>query len=500
MPVFVTSTAAALRHGVYAIERNPPATVRATGSAVACLVEQFPWGPAQSIVTPSSIGDLLNMIAPPGMDRTGSGYLSVIRKGWPLLKVVRVIDTAAVKAFAHLPDVVPANIVLVTLKYPGTAGNSCTWAVTAASDGDSNHFNLAVTVTGTTGTTTDFFQNLNYSGVGSDSTPDLTKTLLVGAIAKELAGRPLNGTGSFASGTNGTIDATTYVGTQGTANKGMALLEGDRSIDHVFAGDPGNTIRAAVNAGLKAHADYMTDRVAYLNGNSGQAQSAAITDVASYRSLRCVYVDAWPYIFDDTDGTKRLVPPASFAASVAAQLPPSTSIAWKADKVQTMLGGIVDLEADRGDASFLNTAAGIVSLNREIDGGFTFEAGVNTDAPVVPSKADLTRTRMGHYIARSEVASLRGFIDAPNVKVNQDDELAAITVFLEGLKQAAKFDPNNNVHIVDYQITDVNSVNTPESIAAGDYTIPQSIQTSTGQARLFLSLNFGPTVKVSTTL
>lgn len=500
MPVFVSSETAPNTHGVFAIERNPPATVQATGTGTACIIEQFPWGPVQTVTEPTSIGDMLNMVAPPGMSRTGSGYLSVIKKGWPLLKFIRVLGASSVAATASLPDAVPTNIVKVDLKYTGVAGNSVTWTVAAASDGDNNHFNLTVTVTGTSGTTTDIVRNLNYSGTGTDSAPDLSSALLIGAITKLASGRPINGSGSFGTGADGTaVDATDYVGTQGAGDKGAALLEGDDTIDFMFAGDPGNTLRTTVNSGLVAHADYMTDRVAVINGNSGQTASGAKTDVASYRSTRAVYVDPWVYINDDVDGTKRLVPSAAFLASVACQLSPSTPVSWKDSKVRVMLNGIVDLEANRGQSAGTNTDSGIVTVIKEKKGGFSFESQVVTEAPVTPSKKRLTRTRMGHYIARSYTDSVRGLVDAPNVQLNQQDLVDALDVFMGGLKKNASTDPNNKPHVVDYSIPNLAAFNVQSNIDAGQYTVPLDAKLSSGMEKIFLSIQYGETVTVTAT-
>jgi phage tail sheath protein FI len=388
----------------------------------------------------------------------------------------------------------------VTLKYNGIAGNSVTWIVGAADDGDPNHFNLTVTVTGASGTTTDVVHNINISGTGADAIPSVSSCLLIGSLTKLASGVPVVGGGTFAGGADGTITSTNYVGTQGAADQGIAKLESDKTIDHVFTGDPGNSLRAAVNAGLKAHADYMTDRIAWLNGNSGQTSAAAITDVANYRSLRAVYVDPWVYIYDDTTGAKTLVPPAPFAASVAAQLPPSTSIAWKASEVQALLSGVIDLEADRGDAAANQTDAGIVTMIREDLGGFTFESAKNTMYPSDPARGSIKRTRMGHFLARSITTSLRPYTDSPNVPANQQDEIDAVDAFLSGLKRNLSRDPNHNTHIVDYGIADVTAANPSASIAAGQFTLPVQVKISADQEKIFIGLQFGETVTVTATL
>jgi phage tail sheath protein FI len=194
------------------------------------------------------------------------------------------------------------------------------------------------------------------------------------------------------------------------------------------------------------------------------------------------------------------VPPAGWAASVAANLPPSTSIAWKSSKVSSMLSRIVRLEATRGQAKSELETAGINTIIQKRNGGFAFESAVVTNAPNDPSTELLTRTRMAHYIGRSERDSLQEFVDSPNVALNQQDEVNAIQAFLSGLKRAASTDPNNLPHIVDFTIDDIKAFNPQASMDAGDFTIPQSIKTSSGQKRIFLSLNIGPSVSVNVQL
>lgn len=499
--LYIDSLSQATRHGVYAIERNPPPVVQAQGASVCAIVEQFPWGP-EGVYEVESVRDFIEKFAPGGMSRTGAGYMSVIGKAWPLLKVVRVLGSAAAAATATLSDSTPAptNVLTLTLKYKGAAGNSVTWTVSNASDGDALHFNLEVSIVSSTGQTIDKFENLNYSGTGTDSAPSFTNAKLLGAITKLASGRPDNGTGSFSAGADGTVLGTDYVGTQGAADKGISLLEGHGDVDFVFTGDPGNSLRAAVNAGLKAHADYMTDRIAVINHNSAQAASAVRTDVASYRSLRCVYVDVWAYQRDDVDGTERLVAPAPFFASVAANLSPSTSPAWKSAEVRRLLGSITKLEAERGSSAYLNEQQGVVTLQTESNGGFSFECAVNTYKPLDPARGTYKRSRMGHYIAKAVVNSLREYIDSPNVAANQQDEINAVSEFLDTLAENAKTNPNRLPHILGYAMRPVAEFNPQNELDLGNFTIPADIKISSDQSKIFFSVQLGETVKIASVL
>jgi phage tail sheath protein FI len=501
MSLFITTKAEATRHDVFAIEKLPRAVITPVGTGVAALVEQLPWGPAQTLITPDSRASLFNTIAPPGMARTGSGYLAIIRKAFPTLKVLRVLGTAAVAASAVINKTGPTALVTIGLKYPGTTGNSVVVTISAATDGDTNHFNITASVTGPSGLTTETLHNWNVSGIGADTTltaAQLQQLRLIGSVTKNSAGVPILGSTTCSGGTDGTIAATQYVGTPQTGDAGLAKLEGDRTIRHVFVGDPGNAIRASVNAGLKAHADLVTDRAVYINGNTAQTSANARTDAALYQSQRVVYCDPWVWIRDDVSQALQLVPSAPFAASVASQLPPSTSIAWKGDVVGTMLGGIVDLETDRGDGAGLNTAAGVATFIKEETGGFRIEAGVTTIAPANPAKKNLTRTLTGIYIAASVKQSLRPMTDMPNLPVYQQSIVDAVTTFMEGMKKnATKEDAVFLPHVRDFAIGDLGAENPQTDLDNGDFTLPLDAKTSSSMERIFLNINYGETVQVT---
>lgn len=440
---------------------------------------------------------LFNTFAPPGFTRTGSGHLAMIRKGWaspPI--IVRVIGSTATAAAVTLTAAGPVNVMTVTAKYSGFGGNSITATVANADDGNINHFNLTVTITSASGTTSDVVRNINVSGTGADNIPSVSSALLIGSLTKVVAGRPTNGTFSLTGGTDGTIAATDYVGTQGANDKGFAKLEGDRTIRRCFVGDPGNTSRPAVNAGGLAHANYMGDRIYFGNGNSGQTASAAQTDAATYVGDRMVYVDPWANIYDDTTGALTLVPGASFAASVHSQVSPSTSIAWKSSEVQQMLSGIVSLEFDRGQNAGNNTAAGICTIVK-YNSGISFEAGVTTENISDATKKNITRRAMGDYIAAALTTSLAGMVDAPNVATNQDIIIRAVDQFLGVLKNNAKSDPNHTPFIVDYAIGNIAAANPAANIAAGQFVVPVQIQLGSAMEQIFISAQFGESITIT---
>jgi hypothetical protein len=494
MSGFITSRAAVNRHGVFAEERRPSPVIQALGTGVVGLVGQFPWGPDGDAVTASTdVADRLLTFAPPGMTRTGSAYLALICAAWPDLRVSRVLGTAAAVASATLQSTAVTRLT-VALKYKGAAGNTVEWVIANASDGDANKFNLTVQTPG--GAYAELYQNINVSGVGADSIPDVTGSRLVGSMTKGTAGRPTNGSGTFSGGSDGVINAARYTGVAGTGDYGIAAFENDRSVRQVFVDDCGNTDRATINTALRVHATLMGERLAVINGNSGLTSSAAITAAALDRSARVVYVDPWVYVVDE-DGTERLMPPAAFFASVCAQIPPSLSPAWKDATIGNMLARIRRLQSMRGAVAGTQTEQGITTIIDEESGGFRFEAAVTTIAPSDAAKKRVTRTRMGDFIATAVTTNLRSMSDAPNVPVVQDMVVGSVESFLAVLKRNAQVDPFNRAHILDYAIGSLAAANSAAELANGDFTIPAEIQTSSGMERIFFSVRFGENVTVS---
>jgi hypothetical protein len=505
MGLFKSSVTSITEHGVYAIERDPPALMGGIGMGTACLIGQFPWGPSyvgpNSEAAPhvsTSTADMANTFAPPGMTRTGTGYLALIRKTWPDLRIIRVVGTAAAASSANLVDGA-TTIMVATLKYPGVAGNSVTFTISDASDGNANHFNLSVTVTGASGTTTDLVQNVNANDTAYTS-PDLSSCILLGTLTRSTTGRPDNVVGSaFSGGADGTINSTQYIGTAGAGDFGIAAAENDDEVDFVFADDPGDSDRAAVMTALVAHAELMGDRRAVIHLDSGITSIVTLRGDAiltGNRSWLAALADGWVRIRDDVDATIRTVPSDSFLVSLLCQLPPSTSAAAKNSKVMAMLRNIVSLETPRGTAAGTNADHGISTIKAHPKGGWCFEACVTTLAPSTPAKRLFTRSGMGIYVAQNFKLGASEYVDSPNVEAIQDEILIALKAMMEVLKKNAKVDPFNLPHVIDYNILDPAGFNTTQSMALGYYYVPLDMQTSAGMEKIILSFRFGENVTI----
>jgi hypothetical protein len=495
--IWSPSISNALGPGVYGVQVQPPVTLPAEGTDVSLIVEQFPWGPSQTIYEPTDIGDLILTYYPPGMNRNLAGPLALSQKGWPDPRVLRVTAaTGTAIATATINKTGPAACLVVNLKYVGTAGNAVTWTVSAATDGNANHVNLAVTATSVSGTTTDLIQNINVSGTGADYLgaalwPNLR---LIGSVTKSAAGVPLTGSGTFTGGLDGTVSATDYVGTQGLGDKGLSLAEGEPDINHLFFGNPGSSLLAACNAGMTQHCIFMGRQFGYIAGVAAQSASAAQTDVQSYQSDAVVYVDAWMQQLSDQDGSVQTIPTAALAASVAAQLSPSTKIAWRDSEVQQMMTSVIGLEQNRGSQARTNSNAGIVTLIKKRGGGFAFYSDPTTNAPNNTGAPALTDQRLGVYVLTSMEDGFQSDINGPNVPATQLPMRAAVTVLMEELVDNSESDPAHNPYCKAYSLGDTAAANPESQEDAGDFSIPVNMKTDAGMIRIFLPLQFGPSV------
>lgn len=495
--LFVTGPT--LLHGVFAQSVPPPSSIAPVGSGNSIILGQFPWGPEQALTYPGTTGDFGMTFAPPGFVRTGSAWLSVIRKAWPQLGAVRVAHssgganaTLAISSSGSMPLL----LLTLTAKWPGASGLSLVGTIGAASDGNVDHFNLTVSISSGSGTTQELYPNIDCFTSTTSAFLDISNSALLSAYLQSVSntGTPSAGSSNFTGGTDGAVVANDYVGTPGADDLGMSLLEGDPTINFVFTDDPGNTFRPTVNAGLSAHVQLMTDRMGCFSGNSGLTAAQAQADVASYRSIYGIYVDPWIKIFDDTTGALQNVPGASWAASVCAQIPPSLSPAWAQNS--GLLSGIGALEANRGAFRAQNTSSGIMTAIKTPRGLYKFEAGVNTS--LVAGQTNITRTRMGIYIAESAIDAWQPYVDGPNVPYYQQDLLNSLDQFL-GILKKNQNDGNAAIlpYILDYQVLQPSAANTDASIQGGAFTVPAKVKIGASMSQIYLNMAFGESVDVS---
>lgn len=499
MSIWQSSVSNALGPGVYGVNVKPPQTIVGQGQDVTCIVEQFPWGPFGLVYQPTGIADRILTFYPPGASRNGAGALALSGKGWPSERVVRVMaasGTATASATFQTSGAV--SVFSCQLKFPGILGNSMVGTISAATDGVASHAKLVVTLTGATGTTTDTLDNLNFASAAALTASlgsQLLTCRLIGGLTWIASGTVATGSTTFTGGLEPSPVATDYIGTQGLGDKGLALTESNDDINHIFYGNPATGILAACNAGLYAHAVFRGDRGAYIAGAAAQTSSAALTDVANYRADNCVYVDAWMQQISDQDSTIQTIPAAPMAASVAAQVPVSTGISWRDSSIQTLMTAVVGLEQSRGSQALTESNNGICVLIKKKNGGFAFYTDVTTNAPNNGAAPRWRTQRTGIYILESAINGFQSNVEGPNVPATQLPMRAALTTFLQGMVFNRDHDPAHNPYIQSFSLSNDQVANPQSSLDAGNYVIPTNVKTDAGMIRIFVPLQYGPTVQ-----
>lgn len=511
MGLFVSQLPQA-QSGVYAAKVPSPAQVTPTGTGASVIVGQFPWGPPNVEVPPGTISyaSLLGLFNPAGSNRLNSAYLSMIRKGWPLPGAVRAAGPSAVAANVFLLNNLSQNVVQIFAAYPGSLGNSIIATVGASGDGNTNHWKLTLSLSGNSGTTLEIYDNLNTSGVGPDVLPpsnlgignvstigavgsNVATSVLAALVRKVVNGVPAAGNYVLGGGTDGTVTASQYVGSTGQNDFGFALLESDRTVNNVVVDDCGASLRAAVNTGMVGHVTTTGDRIGFINGNTGQTAAQAQSDVSNYRHPYICYVDPWAYIFDDVTGAMQLAPPSCWGASLASQMPPSLSLAWRAIG-GPLMGQIKGLEQNRGSSAGANTAAGITTIDYGLNGGFYFEQDVNTSG--VSGQSDLLSSRMDQFLGRSVVSSWQPYVNAPNISFFQQDLLNSLQQFLQQMKDNAKINPAVLPFIVDFSTPSTQN-NTPASIAQGIFMAFSQVAYGSSMKNVVFQFQSGVGIQIS---
>jgi hypothetical protein len=504
MPQVISSISEAAGRGVFIIFKAVLDAIKAVGTGRAAMVAQLPWGPPNVQNDFSDAATFRSMYAPAGMPRTSAAYLMATKFPWIDLQIVRVTGTTPVKATFQLQNATPANSVRVDALYEGAAGNAISLVVAAATSGTANNFKLTVSVTDSaTGlNTTETYDEIDTTQVADDATHTYwagvtSGSLLIGALVRSGTGRPVNGTYTLATGSDGAAIASgNYLGTPGNGDAGVSLLENDSDINFVFTDDPGAGNLVAVMAGLKAHVLLMKDRrISILMGLPGETKATAVTNVALNRDTHCVYVFPHCKVLDD-QGATRTIPLTGPLASLATLLTPHLSVAFKSTAFTKALANIIglDVATTQKQTRIDLEKAGVVCFEKNPKSGqFSPYNDITTDA----SGASIFQTRMADYIAFSMAQRLEDFRGGPNDDELYEDEDSLIKAFLLELKTNRKQDHIFRPCIIDYQVFPLEAANTAAQIAAGDATHSFKVQLISERKRTFLLGEIGTAVKVT---
>lgn len=494
----ISSLAEAYGRGIYISFVKAIKAVRGLGTGRSVIVGQFPWGPLNTITDFDTPGEFRRKFAPDGTDRTGSGYNCVVNFPWTDLRIVRVLGATPVRATINMQKTGPANCVAVTALYYGATGNSIVCTVADASNAVANSFDLTITLTNsTTGkSTVEVYRNVDSTQTGAAYWTNLTQgsnpnpSRLVDGLVKSASGRPVNGNYALASGSDGSaIVSGDYLGTPGSADKGVALLESDPNVNFFFCDEVPSGILSTVNTGIKAHAVLMNDRrIGIVTGAAGESAATAKTNAAALASATTAYVFPHGKVRDEDavsdTATKITIPLPAALAALASLMQPHLSPAYKNKDFTKALSNILELDVSNTSASALDSLerAGVIAFEANSDGVFSPYDSIMSDGATY-----LWEQRMKRWIPFSIATALEEYRNGPNDTETQEDERTIVGSFLAQLVGNKQRDHIFLPSISDGGLLPSDATNSAADIAAGDYTIGYQATLIAEQKRIILS-------------
>jgi len=205
--------------GLYVNNQKQEGGITGANVSIPGLFDQTLRGPVtpQIVASPQDFTALYG-----GRDAGGGGAIvnnvwkGMLNRKFPFpLVVCRVLADDAVAASANASNAVPTAIIKIEASNAGVWANGATgygitYAITDATDGVANHFNLVIKYLGQNTT----YKNLNTYGSGDDNTTTVIGSSIYNLIkvTKLAAGRPINTVSdvSLASGSEGTLAVGDY--------------------------------------------------------------------------------------------------------------------------------------------------------------------------------------------------------------------------------------------------------------------------------------------------
>jgi len=500
----VSSLASAAGRGIFGQFKKAIAAAKGVGTGREVMVCNAPWGPRDTLTAFESPAKFRSLFFPDGFDRTMASYNAAVQFPHTDLYIVRILGAGALAATIDLQKTGPANCVTCPAKYVGTGGNGITAVVAAASNGVANSFDLTVTKTNSsTGkSTVEKYINVDSTQAAGTYWTNLTaKSLLLGPLVKNSSGRPANGTYTLTAGTDGSgaLAASDFVGTAGSGDKGIALLETDKEISFFYAEDVPNSMRATVNAALLAHQALMNDRrFAIFTGQSGDSDSTAKTNAATLQAEMGAYLWQYGQVIDE-DAVSDTSPMITMSlvgpfAAICSILQPHVSPATKRRDFTKALQAIKALVGGTSSSQVLDALEknGVIAFEKNVDGTFSPYSSICTDQTHYVWEA-----RMKRYIMFSMGGALEEYRNAPNEDSIQEDERTICKSFLDQLVENRKIDPWFKPCLNAAALLPEESTNTQSDIDNGDYTIGFSAKLISEQKRIILSGEVSTTVVVT---
>lgn len=454
---YVTTDAAGAP-AVYIRERQPSPITRGLNRNRVGLAGTAIRGPANVAVDISSARRFAEVFG--GRDQGGGGAIAselwkaLLGKPFGPTTMVRVVPAAAVAASFTVESAAGGAgtaIATIAATSPGIWGNNVGWKVSAATDGNANHWNLTLRYLGTYVT----YQNLDTT-TGQDNTAivlgsDYANLVVITKLAN---GRPSNSTASTdgadadgytllgqtvsgytsVSGTDGSLADTDFTGT----GKAMEILNARADLAAcVVAGRSNSVVKA------KAYALAPSCRGLWLitPDSASVSYSTFVTEVASYRHGRVVPCFNAPNYTDPT--TDELVAgEASVAmASMLSQIEEDVHPGAAANAIHNAaIRSLAFENLVAGDFDAID-AAGISYLERDIGTGgqVQYTWGNAVTASLAENDRQLTGRRAKDFLIAGIAQRLKADVFEPNTASRRESSRSSVLTWLQGLAREERF-------------------------------------------------------------
>lgn len=470
--------------GIVIDESAPDSQVASAATNVAILVGRFQRGPANELISINSMAQLNELMG----KSNASGNLALKNKAFGRLKVIRAIGaTGTAKATLALLDTDDDPSIVINAKYVGSYGNNLQVVVTAGLSGTVtitiNDLNLGAAKP------QEVYANVVIAGktqaqlneiFGSSQLIDVVAPVTAGLNPEILAAT------SLASGSNGTEADTDY-------QLALEAAEQERAGNFIFADKQSATIKGY----LKAHVQETKDKIAVIGADSDTVNlSAAITDVAAYRDVDGYIVYAYNHLQTRIDGVLVYTSPVSWLVSVMSQIGPNIDPAYIQNVRFT--SGVTGIKFGLKRQDYIDAmAAGIAAFEYDGDvAGYKVKSGIVTQI-LNTSKLTILRRRMTDFYLTSIVSLLKNYQNAPNTKSTRKKIAALITAFDDGLINLGLLPSDDEVTGGKARLIDTESLNTNNTIAAGQLLIAIKRRIYSSARFLVLKAEIGESVVVT---
>jgi len=469
--------------GIVIDERAPEPSIRGVSTGVAICVGRFEKGPFEQLTEIGSFDELKETFGEGTSGDRSSGYRALVGKRFSRLKVVRVMETPAVKATLTINDGSNNPVVRLTAKQFGTAGNTIKVTVTAGDDGDHKDFKIQrgaeTAETYDEVETDEIAAMLGTSQLVDVEILDATKTVA------NLAETALAG------------GAAAVVPTDSDYSDAIDVAAADNSGNVLFLDDYGEDSAAVKtrNGKLVSHAAETQDKMVICAGLQSETVSEAVTAVDDFRDTDGRIIYAYNWLKTRIDGVETTVSPASYVASIISNTSPHIDPAF-VDNSQ-FLYSVTGIDRQLSRASYVALmAAGIMAFQRDPDTGFGVRSGIVTQT-LDSSKVTVLRRRMADWISNSIGAFLKNYQGAPNSVTNRQAAKNAILSWINTQEQLGILPGDSEVQDGFAKIVDVESRNSNQSIAEGKFIIDYRQRIYSSMRFIVLVAEIGQSVVVT---